>query len=268
MVYNPAFRGKILTPINRISPKQLLDETQHRPFPLPQNQSWVMAQSWQKLLFAHYKVDINIIRPMIPSELEIDAYDGEVWISIVPFLMNYVHLRGLPPFPTTGKFPELNVRTYVKHGDKAGVWFFSLDAASILAVTVARLTFNLPYYYAKMSIETKQTKIRYKSHRKHPNASPAHFDALYEPTAPVQDYDSSSLDRWLTDRYVLYSANRQGKLFIGHITHLPWQLQPASVVFAQNTLSDALGISLLDTNPLLHYVEHIDVIAWSIQAIS
>lgn len=256
-----------MTKINRISPQQLLNTTNHRPFPMPQNRSWVMAQSWQKLLFAHYRVDSDVIRPMIPAELEIDSYEGEAWISVVPFLMNYVHLRGLPPFPTTGKFPELNVRTYVTHGDKAGVWFFSLDAASLLAVTVARLTFNLPYYYAKMSIETKQDSTHYKSQRIHPNASPAIFDAHYQPIAPIQEYDPASLDRWLTDRYVLYSANRQGKLFIGHITHLPWQLQPASAVFEQNNMAQALNIPLLDTEPLLHYVEHIDVIAWTIQAI-
>ena len=257
-----------MTKINRISPQHLLNTTNHRPFPMPQNRSWIMAQSWQKLLFAHYRVDSDIIRPMIPAELEIDTYEGEAWISVVPFLMNYVHLRGLPSFPTTGKFPELNVRTYVTHGDKAGVWFFSLDAASILAVTVARLTFNLPYYYAKMSIETAQNTVHYKSQRQHPSASPANFDAQYTPTAPIQAYDPASLDRWLTDRYVLYSANRQGKLFIGHITHLPWQLQPARAVFEHNNMAEALSIPLLDTVPLLHYVEHIDVIAWAIQAIS
>lgn len=253
--------------ISRTTPQQLLKAHEHRPFPMPQNRSWLMAQSWQYLLFAHYRVDINVIRPLIPAQLEIDTYEGEVWISIVPFLMNYVHLRGLPPFPTTGKFPELNVRTYVKHRDKAGVWFFSLDAASLLAVTVARLTFNLPYFYADMSLKHDNNVVHYKSHRRHLNAPSAVFDAHYHPIALVQTYDPASLDRWLTDRYVLFSANRRGKLFIGHITHLPWQLQPASAEFKHNNMAQALGIPLLDNAPLLHYVEHIDVIAWAIQPI-
>lgn len=253
--------------IVRKSPQELLQATQHRPFPIPQDKSWVMAQSWQHLLFAHYRVDIDVLRPMIPAQFEIDTYEGEAWISVVPFLMNYVHLRGLPSFPSTGKFPELNVRTYVKYGDKLGVWFFSLDAASLLAVLTARITFNLPYYYANMTLEYDSDTIHYKSIRKHPNATPAVFDAQYRPITPVQDYDPASLDRWLTDRYVLYSANRQGKLFIGHITHLPWQLQPAEAEFKQDTMAQAVGIPLLDDIPLLHYVEHIDVIAWAIQKV-
>lgn len=254
--------------IVRKTSQELLEETAHRPFPMPQNKSWVMAQSWQHLLFAHYRVDIDVIRPMIPAELEIDTYEGEAWISVVPFLMNHVHLRGLPSFPTTGKFPELNVRTYVKHEDKLGVWFFSLDAASLLAVITARFTFNLPYYYADMSIKHEGDVIHYKSIRKHPNAIDAIFEAQYYPTAPVQYYDPNSLDRWLTDRYVLYSVNPKGQIFIGHITHLPWQLQPASANFLQDTMAQAVGIPLLDNNPVLHFVNHIDVLAWAIQPVS
>ena len=36
----------------------LLDETKHRPWPLPQG-SWVMAQIWHDLLFAHWPVEIE-----------------------------------------------------------------------------------------------------------------------------------------------------------------------------------------------------------------
>jgi len=250
----------------QVTPQELTTQTDHRPFPLP-DKNWVMAQSWQGLLFAHYRVAVDVIRPMIPPQLDIDTYDGEAWISIVPFLMNHVHLRGIPSFPTTGRFPELNVRTYVKHADKAGVWFFSLDAASFLAVWTARLTFNLPYFHADMSIEQENDSIIYNSYRKHPDAPPATFEASYHPTAPVQEYDPASLDRWLTDRYVLYSANRQGQIFIGHINHLPWQIQPAEADIVTNTMAEAINIPLLNEKPLLHYVHNIDVLAWAIEAV-
>ena len=251
----------------QVKPERLLVANEHRPFPMPENRRWVMAQTWQRLLFAHYPVATDSIRPMIPSLLEIDTYDGEAWISIVPFMMNHVHLRRLPSFPTTGKFPELNVRTYVKYRDKAGVWFFSLDAASFLAVWTARLTFNLPYFHATMSLDQSGDTLRYKSVRKHPGATSAIFDASYRPTAPVQDYAPDSLDRWLSERYVLYSGNRQGKLFIGHINHLQWQLQPAEAEFERDDMAQASGIPILETKPLLHYAHHIDVITWALQAL-
>lgn len=250
-----------------VHPGELLKAVAHRPFPMPENRPWVMAQSWQQLLFAHYRVAVDTIRPMIPPELEIDTYDGEAWISIVPFMMNHVHLRGIPSFPTTGKFPELNVRTYVKQGDKAGVWFFSLDAASFLAVWMARLTFNLPYFHATMSLHQSGDTIHYKSVRKHPGAKSAIFNASYRPIAPVQDYAPDSLDSWLSERYVLYSANRQGKVFIGHINHVPWKLQPAEADFQQDDMLKAAGIPVLDTEPLLHYAHSIDVITWAITPI-
>ena len=250
------------------SPSALLEKSTHRPFPLPQNRPWVMAQTWQRLLFAHWPVPIDVIRPMIPDSLTIDTYEGEAWISVVPFLMTGVRLRGLPPVPGTGTFPELNVRTYIIHEGKPGVWFFSLEAANPLAVWVARTTYNLPYYNAKMNIKADDTgKISYNSLRTHRNAKSAMFSGHYRPIAPVQDYAEDSLDRWLSDRYVLYSADRHGKTFIGHITHVPWPLQPAEAEFETNTMAESSGITLPDTPPLLHYVHQLDILAWAIQPI-
>ena len=247
-------------------PEDLLAETVHRPFALPQNKSWVMAQSWQRLLFVHYRVPYDVLREKIPPQLDIDTYDGEAWISIVPFLMNHVHLRNIPAFPTTGYFPELNVRTYVKHKGIAGVWFFSLDAASWLAVWVARLTYRLPYFHAKMSIKQKGDTITYTSRRTHRNSHSADFHAEYRPIAPIRTYADDSLDRWLSDRYVLYAGNDK-QVYVGHINHVPWGLQPAEADFEQDTMANAAGIPLLDTQPLLHYVHQLDVIAWAIEPV-
>ena len=251
---------------NTHTPQQLLKVTEHRPFALPQGKPWVMAQSWQRLLFAHYRVPFDALREKIPPQLEIDTYDGEAWISIVPFLMNHVHLRDIPPFSTTGRFPELNVRTYVKHNGKAGVWFFSLDAASWLAVWIARLTFRLPYFHAKMSISQDGDTVTYTSERTHRHSPSANFHATYRPIAPPQDYAEGSLDRWLSDRYVLYSGDEK-QVYIGHINHVPWGLQPAEAEFIEDDMARAANIPLLDTQPLLHYVHQLDVIAWAIEPV-
>ncbi len=115
-----------------------------RPWPEP---SWpaVLAMQWQALLFMHWPLPAAVLRPLIPPGLTLDTFDGWAWLGVVPFTMAGVHARFLPPLPGTTTFPELNVRTYVTTEGKAGVYFFSLDAANPLAVRAARLGFRLPY---------------------------------------------------------------------------------------------------------------------------
>src|SRR5262245_39338566 len=127
--------------------RKILDRIAHRPWPQPDG-PWVMAQTWHDLLFAHWRIDSALLRPQIPSALEIDTFDGEAWIAVVPFRMSGVRLRMAPQVPGLSAFPEVNVRTYVKADGKPGVWFFSLDATNAVAVAAARLTFHLPYFRA------------------------------------------------------------------------------------------------------------------------
>ena len=115
----------------------ILDRTAHRPWPLPAG-PWVMAQSWHDLLFAHWQIDAARMRPHVPAALEIDTFEGQAWIAVVPFRMSGVRLRFTPALPWLSAFPELNVRTYVVAERKRGVWFFSLDAGNPLAVAMAR----------------------------------------------------------------------------------------------------------------------------------
>jgi uncharacterized protein YqjF (DUF2071 family) len=129
--------------------KTILQDTAHRPWPLPMG-SWVMAQTWHDLLFAHWPVDTQRLRTLIPEPLEIDQFDGQAWLAVVPFRMSGIRLRWTPAVPWLSAFPELNVRTYVKSGGRPGVWFFSLDAGNALALAIARAWFHLPYYRARM----------------------------------------------------------------------------------------------------------------------
>ncbi|MGB1286033.1 MAG: YqjF family protein [Aggregatilineales bacterium] len=240
---------------------------QHRPWSVPQR-PWVMAQSWQYLLFMHWRIAPELLRPLLPVGLTLDTYDGAAWIGVVPFLMNHVRLRGVAPIRHTSRFPELNVRTYVKYQDKPGVWFFSLDADHLPAVITARLTFNLPYFKAKMMLSVHDDEVLYLSHRHHIGANPADFIARYRPTDDVYYSKPGTLDDWLTERYALYAADRRGGLYRGEIHHLPWSLQLADATIDTNTIAAASGIMLPDDPPLLHFVRNIDVLAWSIQRLN
>jgi uncharacterized protein YqjF (DUF2071 family) len=221
-----------------------------------------MAQTWHDLLFTHWPVSAEDVRPHIPGRLEIDTFERQAWLAVVPFRMSGVRLRGTPPVPWLSKFPELNVRTYVVADGKPGVWFFSLDAANSLAVAVARAWFHLPYFYARMSCEEREGWVRYRSERTHRNASNAVLLGHYRPTGESFLAKPGTLEHFLTERYCLYTHDPHGRVIRGEIHHPPWTLQLAEAEFSENTLAKAAGFSLPAQKPLLHFAGRQDVVVW------
>jgi uncharacterized protein len=238
-----------------------------RPWP-PGPGPWVMRMRWNHLLFAHWPVKAQMLRPLVPSGLEIDTYEGEAWVGVVPFRMSRTRGRFTPPLPGLSAFPELNVRTYVTAQGKPGVWFFSLDAASKLAVRGARWGFHLPYFDADMQVDTEASETRYRSRRTHRDSPPAEFVGNYRPTGDVFQAAAGSLEDFLTARYCLYAANKKGRLYRDDISHVPWPLQAAEAQIERNSMAQAAGIQLPDCKPLLHYASVLDVVAWMIQGIT
>ena len=211
--------------------------------------------SWHDLLFAHWPIDAAALRPLIPKELEVDTFKGQAWIAVVPFRMTGVrhHI-----FPVPLALPELNVRTYVRHGEHRGVWFFSLDAASWLTVRGARLTFGLPYYDAHMSSLSNEDGIAYESKRTHRGAPSARLKVRYRSVGEVFHAQPNSLEEFFVERYCLF-AERRGQVIRGDIAHEPWPLQLALAQFEENTMLDGLGISLPNRPPLLHFAKELHV---------
>jgi uncharacterized protein YqjF (DUF2071 family) len=234
----------------------------HRPWPAPAS-PWVMRQKWHDLLFTHWPVAAQDLRPLIPRALELETFDGTAWVGVVPFHMSGIRFRGLPPVPGLSAFPELNVRTYVRSGTKPGVWFFGLEAASAVAVWAARRWFHLPYFRARMSVENADHAILYESHRTHRGAPEADFRATYRPTGEVSCAQRGTLEYFLTERYCLYAAAHD-RIFRGEINHLPWPLQPAEVEVEINTMAASHGIALSNAKPLLHFARYQDVKIWSL----
>ncbi|MEM6783423.1 MAG: DUF2071 domain-containing protein [Bacteroidota bacterium] len=256
-----------------------LDATAHRPWPLPSS-PWAISMRWASLAFLHWPMPASALRPLVPASLEIDTFEGEAWIGVVPFRMERTKLRGLPLVPGTHTFGEFNVRTYVRHGPtgRAGVWFFSLDAASFLAVWAARVGFGLPYFNAEIivardNIVTEDTgpakatdvaplAVRYVSRRRHRGAPDAAFRATVAPANSRVVAGPGSLTHWFTERYALF-ATRLGKLITGDIYHRPWPLRPAEARIETNTLVSAWGMDLPDIEPWVHYADTVDVVAWA-----
>ncbi|MDP9338968.1 MAG: DUF2071 domain-containing protein [Acidobacteriota bacterium] len=242
---------------------EILKHVAHRPWPLPRD-PWIMKQVWHDLLFAHWPIPLAAMRPLIPPQLELDVFAGQAWLGVVPFRMSGVKIRGVLGIRGFSPFPELNVRTYVVRDGHPGVWFFSLDAANALAVWGARRAFHLPYFQATMRCEEKAGWIHYESTRQHRGALPASLRGQYRGVGETFTALPGTLEHFLTERYCLYTANRNGRIIRCDIHHPAWSLQLAELSFEENTMSAAAGISLADQQPkLLHFARRQEVVVWA-----
>ena len=241
-------------------PEPILQQTAHRQYPPPER-PWVMQQRWHDLLFAHWPLPPDIVRRIIPAPLELDLYEGTAWIGVIPFTMSGVRLRGMPALPRISAFPELNVRTYVRYGDRAGVYFFSLDAGSRIAVTAARRWYRLPYHCAAMTSRRRDGEIEYRSRRTHRGAAPAELVIRYRPTGRSDPPPLESLDHWLVERYRLLTVAR-GRVIVAEIHHPAWRLAPAAADIRVNTMTAGLGVALPDVEPQLAFAAGQEVLVW------
>jgi len=243
--------------------KDIVATVAHRPWPLPSG-PWVMAQRWNTLLFAHWPVPVATMRALVPPALSLDVRDGSAWVSVTPFYLDGLRPHGGPPLPGISSFLELNVRTYVTLEDKPGVYFFSLDASSTIAVRAARLLYRLPYQRASMRLHAEADgMIAYESRRQERAAPPAVFRGRYRPAGALAHSTPGSLDHWLTERYCLYTVDWAQRVYRAEIHHLPWPLQPAELDIEANSMPLAAGITLPAVAPHLSYAERIEVAVWA-----
>ncbi|MFD1029993.1 YqjF family protein [Metaplanococcus flavidus] len=213
---------------------------------------WMMTQTWRDLLFLHWPVDPAKIRYYVPAELELDLYDNQAWVGIVLFKAKGTRPRFLPPIPGSANFLEVNVRTYVKYKNRSGVYFFSLDADSKMAVEIASFANFLPYRKAKMALRKKPNKILFKS-RTVEKAMPSEKISLKYSISEEQAV-STNLEQWLTERYCLWTKPGQHLLRLD-IEHDSWKLKYIKGRIIENTMAPYLGINFSNKSPMAHYAD-------------
>jgi len=225
-----------------------------------------MRQNWRDLLFLHWPIAPEILRPMVPGQLELDLFEGTAYLGLVPFTMTGVRPVGLPSVWGISSFHETNLRTYVRLPDgEPGVWFFNLEAASSIAVRLARSFFYLPYHYARMFLERELPcqgqelpNLVYAGVRRWPGPLPASYCLRAAPAGPVQPARPGTLEFFLVERYILY-ALRKSRLYQGRVYHTAYPLQPAKLFSLDETLLAAAGLIRPETAPLAHFSSGVDV---------
>jgi len=247
--------------------------TRSEPFPSPRR--WALSMRWVDLLFMHWRVAPEAVQRLLPEGLTVDTFDGAAWVGVIPFEMRRVRPWGVPMPPGVSRFCELNVRTYASlTGDPgvSGVWFFSLDASSAVAVAAARRRFHLNYLRADMTLERGADGwVRYRSRRTHRGGGSAVFDASYRPVGGEGAVFEGATDpraHFLTGRYRLFAQTPRG-LAIGAIDHGPWRLRRAAcVVRVDSMVASTTGLRLPGVDEaVLHVAEPMAVRAWPLRPV-
>jgi uncharacterized protein len=239
-----------------------VDETAHRAWPLPAGR-WVMGQTWESLVFVHWRVAVDELRPLVSPDLEIEEFDGSAWLGIVPFRITGLRARGMVPLPRMSVFNELNVRTYVHAADgKPGVWFFSLEATSRLAVRAARRTYRLPYFDARIALDDDgRGRIEVECSRLGKTGKA--FSGVFRATAEGAVSPVGSVEYFLVERYCLY-AEGSGKLWRAEIHHAPWVVGVGEAEIDLNSIAPVA----LPGAPLCHVAGRQDVVVWPLRPLS
>jgi uncharacterized protein YqjF (DUF2071 family) len=211
-------------------------------------------------------VPTESLERVVPSQLQLESHDGSTWLGITPFVVRGLRLRGTTPLPRLSSFPELNVRTYVNVGGKPGIYFLSLDAGSRAAVHAARRLYRLPYFRSQIDTSVDDEAISFDARRISDDGPPACFKARYGLTGGLLPPRPGSLERWLTERYCLYTLDERRRVHRGEIHHPPWPLRPAWAEIEANTMAMPFGIAI-DGEPLLHFSARQDVALWPIRPV-
>jgi uncharacterized protein YqjF (DUF2071 family) len=214
---------------------------------------------WRDVFFASYPVDPDVVRPHLPDSLTVDTFEGNAYLSVVPFVITDIRPKGLPGAVglTT---PELNLRTYVSSGGKRGVYFFNLDADDLLGVLGARVFNHLPYYYADMSYD-RGPPTRFESRRRTPGARSMAFATTYGPDGDPYQPDPGTVEHFLVERYCYFTENGDGDIEYADIEHEPWTLRPGTWTVEENTIFAANGFEPPESDPVLSYSRGLPVSA-------
>ncbi len=246
--------------------REFLVRTSHKPRPLPAGR-WASTQRWNDLLFAHWPIPAAKLEALLPEWLQADTFQGSAWLGAVPFWLDRIKIRGVPAIPGMRRFPDLNLRTYVRDRITAtpGFYCFSVDSSNLLAVAMAHAAYHLPYKLAEMRLEPRSDReFAFYSRRRFARPEVI-FKARYRglgPTHKTAEILPGSFEYFFAERPCLFSTDRMGQPVRANLHHVPWPLEEAQADIERNDLAAAVGITLPDQEPVLHYSRRLALYIW------
>lgn len=216
----------------------------------------VLQQAWRDVAFLHWACPPEALSRHLPRGFEVDTFDGTAWVGLTPF-----RVAGCSPGPIAPlagwAFPETNLRTYVIGPDGVdGIWFLSIEAATVAVTVGARLMLGVPYHYAAMAVRREGPVVRYRSRRC--GLGDARHDIRVRPGERLGVGERAGLVDWLTGRWRSWTTHA-GVAVSSPVQHQPWPLHHGELVSCDESISTAAGLDLPDDQPLVHFSPGVDV---------
>jgi uncharacterized protein len=226
---------------------------------------WRWSQCWHNVFFAHWQMQPDQLRPLLPCGLELDTWGEMAWLSAVAFRLQVRH-RGLPPLGPCSNFLELNLRTYVRRGGEAAIYFLSIHAGSRLAARLARWLTTLPYGFAHIAYEQRGNAWRFDSHLAADPGGPL-FRAEFQEPGDGAAAPGDSLDEWLLERYCAYMSDGRGRLHRMVVMHPPWQAAVVGADVSGSGLGAARGLDLKRPPIRCHFALNVEALLWRTEVV-
>ncbi len=182
-----------------------------------------LSARWEHLAIVSYTVDDALLTPRLPPGLELDRLDGRACVSLVAFMFRDTRVRGVR-WPRHVNFPEINLRFYVRHGDRRGVMFVREIVPRRAISTIARLTYNEPYVTRRIDAAIREDgghiEAAYTVHDR--GAHRIAVRARSQTIMPPED----SPEHWFKEHQWGFGVDRRGRALTYEVRHPRWRVHP------------------------------------------
>jgi len=180
-----------------------------------------LTASWEDLVVINYAVDPAILNKYVPRGTELDLFNNKAYVSLVAFRFNRNRLFGLIPSFPCYSFEEVNLRFYIRRGDKRAVAFIKEVVPSSIIAGIARLLYQEPYEAMRMTskkmAQGASVVLSYSWGDKQENS------VVVDAEEPCHSLEEDSLEEFILEHYWGYTRQADGGTIEYQVRHPKWK---------------------------------------------
>lgn len=183
-----------------------------------------LTARWTNLAIVTYPAPPALLEERVPPGLELETRAGDAFVSLVAFDFRDTRVWGVP-WPGYRNFAELNLRYYVRRGEKRGVVFVREFVRPRLVAWLARVLYNEPYAVAALETQVRDTPERLTMELRLTYAGSVHAVAVTG-RKPGAVPGHTSDEHFFKEHRWGFGVNRRGRTIRYEVDHPLWQVYP------------------------------------------